>query len=778
MAQRVAAGQVNVNTDVRTKSIPQIVASNLLTLFNVVNALLAVLVISTGQYRNLMFLLVVFANLAIGIFQEIRSKLTIDKLSIVAARDSCVIRDGEDVNVPVDEIVLDDLVRLAHGDQVPADAVIVSGDVQMDESLLTGESRTVRKGPGDHIMSGSFVATGALVARVETVGAEGYAARINAEAKYVKAVRSEILDTLRMIIRISSVALVPLGAGLYLRSVASGVSQQESILTSVAAMVGMIPQGLVLLTSTVLAIATTRLARQSVLVQQLYCVETLARVDVLCLDKTGTITTGSMEVEGIAPAAGHDDDEVAQAIATIAASQADDSNDTGKALLAYAADNGIAAGACARSVPFSSERKLSGCVTEDGRSLVLGAAQFVLHERSSAAEPLMAQFGSRSRKLVVCACDGFDDEGVPLGEPELMGVVALRDEIRSTAAQTVSFFREQGVILNVISGDDPATVSAIASEVGIPGAKSYVDASQLADDEALMDAARSCHVFGRVTPQQKRTLVTHLKAAGHTVAMTGDGVNDVLALKEADCSVAMASGSDAARNVAEIVLVDNDFAHMPAVVAEGRRSINNLQRSASLFLVKTVYAAIVAAICIVLPPYPFLPVQMSMLSGAIIGIPSFVLALEPNRERVRGRFLENVLRRSIPASIAISACILAAIVLREQGILDEAQTSTIAMLATACVGFALIERISQPLTPLRAGLLAFVAIFVVACSTLLAPFFQVSALAPAQWGMLAIIVAAGVILFEILFAVSVGGAERRELMAKAGNVALREGRED
>ena len=640
VAYRQEAGLTNANTDVRTKSVKQIFAEHTLTLFNAVNLLLAILVATTGAWRNMLFMIVVILNIGIGVFQEIRAKRMVDKLALLAAKPVRVRRDGIEQEIPCESVVLDDVILLSHGDQVPADATCIFGSANVDESLLTGESVAILKNPGDELLSGSFILSGAIEARVLRVGAESFAARINAEAKYVKPITSEILGTLNMVIRWATMALVPLGVGLFLRSYfMDGGTYTSAILSTVAALVGMIPQGLVLLTSTVFAIATTRLAMRGVLVQQSFCVEMLARVDVLCLDKTGTITSGAMELIGASTP-----EALEGAYAVVAANEAD-ANETARAILNYCEEHNTALQASLRGIPFNSSSKLSGCVTKGGAAYVMGASQFVLGrplDELASSDPL-------DRVLVVARVDDFTEEGVPIGEPRLLGTISLRDEIRASAPETMAYFKDQGVRLIVISGDDPRTVSAIAQQVDVPDAERWVDATTLIDDEGIARAAETTTVFGRVTPQQKRQLVRLLKAQGHTVAMTGDGVNDVLALKEADCSVSMAQGSAAARNVSEIVLTDNDFAHMPEVVAEGRRSINNLQRSASLFLVKTVYAAALALVCIIMPPYPFIPIQMSLISMAVIGLPSFVLALEPNHDRVKGNFLANVLARSLPA---------------------------------------------------------------------------------------------------------------------------------
>ena len=727
---RVADGRVNRDTDVKTKSLWEIFATHAFTLFNGVNLAMAVVIFLTGQYRNMLFLTIVGANLVIGVFQEVRAKRMVDKLTIMTQKEVTVLRDGGEKPIAPSELVIDDLMRLSHGDQVPADCEVVEGNVYCDESLLTGESVPVAKKPGSALYSGSFVESGSLVARVTKVGKDGFAAKINAEAKYVKAVKSEILATLKAIIRMGTSLLIPLGLGLFVRTYFFGgdATLVEATLSTTSAVLGMIPQGLVLLTSSVLAIATTRLGSRGVLVQQSYCVETLARVDTLCLDKTGTITSGEMVVAHVEPAEGHTCAEVASAFGAVARANGTDLNETAKALLAYAEKHCDGNGPqVSRAVAFSSARKYSGCVLAEGRGLVMGAAQFVLGEaRSAEADAPCSSFDDIERRLVVCSCDGFDAADGIVGEPVLIGCVGIRDKVRETAPETMRFFIKQGVELRVISGDDPRTVSAIAAIAGVPHAERYVDASTLDTAEKLDAAVDEARVFGRVTPQQKRELVEALHRRGRTVAMTGDGVNDVLALREADCSVSMASGSAAARNVSEIVLADNDFAHMPEVVAEGRRSINNLQRSASLFLVKTVFTALLALICIVIPPYPFIPIQMSLISTVVIGVPSFVLALEPNHELVSGNFLTNVLSKSLPASESITLFLLVELVLGRLLGHDFAEISTVCMFIVITVGLALIYHISVPLTALRRALLAAMAAAAVLACTLGRDFFTVA----------------------------------------------------
>ena len=778
---QIAQGNVNVDPSPKTRTVGQIVRDNLCTLFNAVNLFLAVLVFTTGSYRNMLFMVIVVANAAIGIYQEVRSKRALDKLALIAARPVTVIRDGHEVQIPVDAIVLGDLVCLSHGAQVPADLKVQKGTCFMNESLLTGESDAVPKGPGDLLLSGSFVISGAVEATAVAVGEKSFAGRLGAEAKQAKPVHSEIMATLRFIVKLGTYVLVPVGLILFARSFFSGETYNASILSTVAAVVGMIPQGLILLTSTVLAIATFRLAQRQVLVQQLYCIETLARVDVLCLDKTGTITSGHMKVTHLIPlapftsgaekpvpaqpvslsgarASGAEASmssepgmaEALQALADVMGANAQDANETAHAALEYLRRLSVTPGKILREVPFSSQRKYSGCVTEHG-AFAVGARQFLKPANEDQVDAALSQLPKDARKLVICRVDGFSDKDVVEGSVVALGVMALADEIRATAPETLRYFVEQGVKLLVISGDDPATVASIAGQAGVPDASDFVDATTLATPEAIAKAAETYRIFGRVTPEQKRDLVKALKAQGHTVAMTGDGVNDVLALREADCSVAMASGSDAARTVAEIVLVDNDFSSMPHVLAEGRRSINNLQRSASLFLVKTVFSMAVSVLCIFFPPYPLLPIQLTLVSGTMTGIPSFVLALEPNRDRVKGHFLANVLARSVPASAGITLGLAALVLLRDLLGFTDGQVSTIATCLVAVMGALLVWRISQPLTALRFALIVVICGLCAAGILLFGWIFEIAAFTGPMLLFLAIALAFAVFVFWVLY---------------------------
>lgn len=777
-----AAGKVNADATVKTRSYGSIFRSNICTLFNLINVILAVFVFLTGSYKNMLFMLVIVINTIIGIVQEIRSKITTDRLSIVVAANVEVMRDGKIQKIPIDELVLGDVMRLGRGNQIPTDSVVLKGECKTDESLLTGESRLIPKHAGDQLYSGSFINAGAVWARVEKVGADNYAAQITNEAKQKKAINSEIMTSLNKIIKYVSIFMFPVGLLLFANEyLLHHVELDPAILSTVSAMVGMIPEGLILLASTVMAVAVVRLARHQVLVQQLYCIETLARVDVLCLDKTGTITTGGMEVSGLVPLSTADSEpkeqELSKIVASLVASD-EDPNDTARAIQEYfglakegkqKAEQAITPADLlkpTRVIPFSSDTKWSGAAFANGEAYVMGAAQFVLEKNANTLAQIkdaLDTYTADARVLLVARVEGFDTNGTIEGDAIPLGFVCLRDQIRSTAAQTIAYFKEQGVKLKVISGDDPHTVSGIAQKVGIEGADRFVDATTLKTDQDIASAIKNYNVFGRVRPEQKKAFVLALQAEGHTVAMTGDGVNDVLALKASDCSVAMASGSDAARNVAQLVLVDNDFASMPAVVAEGRRSINNLQRSASLFLVKTLLSITAAFLFIFLPwQYPFVPIQLTLISAFTIGLPSFVLALEPNKDLVRGHFLPNAVVHSIPGAVcAVVSIVVLTIVGNEAIGLDYRQVSTLCVMVVGLLGIMLVIRLSIPFTPLRWGLLVVVIggllIGVVGFGWL----FDIAPFTPEMWQSFGIAALVNIVAFNYLYNVLDARHQRR-----------------
>lgn len=694
--QRVKDGLVNHDACLKTKTVGQIVTENACTLFNLVNVLLAVCLLLVQSYRNMLFLGVVFSNLFIGIIQELRAKYVMDKLSLLTEAHLPVIRDGKEVTIPMHEIVKDDCVHLKPGMQVCADASVLEGSCEVNESLLTGESNAVIKRTGDKLLSGSFVVSGNVYAVVEHVGADSYANQITSSARYMKKVNSEIKSSVMMIIRIVSIAIFPIACLLFWNqySLADG-SATEAVVNTVAALLGMIPEGLVLLTSIVMAVSVVRLSQKQTLVQQMYCVETLARVDVFCLDKTGTLTEGNMQLCGYETIEEHKFDKpLGEMMGAMG-----EGNATFDAVNRVYHEEEWEAG---KILPFSSERKWSGAVFKGRGTYVLGAPEFVLKNLTDDMKKLIEQHTATGERVLVFACSKEEVEEIRLPDGlEPLVFLFIEDVIKASAPQTIAYLKEQGVALKIISGDNPKAVSDIAERVGVENARRYVDCSALQEPEELERYAEECTVFGRVSPQQKKLLIQTLKKQ-HTVAMTGDGVNDVLALKEADCGIAMQAGSEAARNVADVVLMNSDFVSIPDIIAEGRRAINNLQRSATLFLVKTVFAVILALIfCFLNRNYPYQPIQMSLISGICIGIPSFVLALEPNYDLVTPGFLRKVFRIALPGGILVAVNVVACVILGAVLHISRTQISTLTTIMAACVFAIILFRICSPFDTLR-----------------------------------------------------------------------------
>ena len=700
---RVAEGKVNGEQTVRTKSVAQILRSNILTFFNFVFIVLAVLLagfVDDGLdgIGNFGFLILIVFNTLVGIVQELRAKRTMDKLSLLSAPKAFVVRDGETEEIAIEEIVLDDVMELAAGRQVCADSVIVEGSCEVNESLVTGEPDAIVKNVGDHVVSGSFVVSGKARCRVEHVGADNFVMKISSGAKYFKKPTSEIWRALMLIVKVMSIVIVPVGIALFCsKYFRDPAAVNDTVVTTIASVIGMIPSGLVALASTVFCVSVIRLSRRKTLAQDLYCVETLARVDVLCLDKTGTITEGSMEVSGIAPREGLSDEEFKGMLRDTVTATGDD-NATASAIKTFLAGEDRAREA-ESFVPFSSERKWSGARI-DGVSYVLGAAEFVLGHGDEMLALASEKADEGYRVLVLASSkEDFIDGKLP-DKVSFEGFVYITDKIRAEAPDTLRFFREQGVDVKIISGDNPSTVRAVAKRAGLEKCDDIIDMSTLSTEEEVREAATRYTVFGRVLPDQKLTLVKALKAAGHTVAMTGDGVNDVLALKEADCSVAMASGSDAAKNVSSLVLLDSNFASMPRIVAEGRRSINNLERSAALYIMKTVYNVLLALLFMfVNEPLPFEPKNLTLIGGVTIGMPSIVLALEPNNDLVRGRFLTKVLCHAVPGGVIVMLG-AAAVMVAGRYFLDVTpdQIRTMYCIVTTFVGLVYLFRVALPPT--------------------------------------------------------------------------------
>lgn len=687
-----------------SKTVPEIIKSNLFTYFNLVFAVLAALLILAGSFRNLTFLPVILANLFIGIIQEIRAKNTLDKLSVLNAPKALVVREGRQFSIPAEELVLDDIVIFKAGNQICADAIVVDGEVSVNESLLTGESDEISKKPGDELMSGSFIVSGECYARLDKVGEDSYISKLTLEAKAMNSEeQSEMIRVLDKLVGVVGILIIPIGLLLFGQQFFfSGASFSKSITSMVAAVIGMIPEGLYLLASVALVVSVMRLASKKVLVHDMKCIETLARVNVLCVDKTGTITENTMEVNGEIPMDGYDSQSMAplkQIISDFASAMSSD-NITMKAMKDYF---NKPSGRKAVSVsPFSSQFKYSGAAFEDG-SYVLGAPEFVLREDYDNYREQIEQYSSEGyRVLVFGIYDGVIDGKALTGKVTPLGLVFLSNPIRKEAPETFKYFENQGVEIKVISGDNPVTVSQVALQAGIANADNYIDASTLTTDEAIEDAVLRYTVFGRVTPDQKRKFVRALKKAGRTVAMTGDGVNDVLALKDADCSVAMASGSDAAAQASQLVLLDSNFACMPSVVMEGRRVVNNIERSASLFLVKNIFSFLLSlfSVCFMIN-YPLEPSQISLISMFTIGVPAFFLALQPNKNIIQGHFLSNVLIKALPAGITDFLVVGALVVFGQVFEVGETDISTACTMLLAIVGFVILYNISKPMNALR-----------------------------------------------------------------------------
>ena len=751
VAGQIQRGLHNGHSGVKSKTEGQIIWENVFTFFNLLNFALAAAVILVGSPRSALFMGVILSNIVIGSFQGIRAKHTIDKLSLISSPKAAVLRDGKRQTIPVEQVVLDDILLLTAGNQICADAVVAAGECEVNESLITGESDPVLKQPGESLLSGSFVVSGQCSAQVEHVGAENYANKIAGDAKYMKKRNSEIMDSIDLIVKIIGFAILPIGGLLFWKQYfVLGDTFQGSVVSTCAAMVGMIPEGLVLLISLAFAVSVIKLSRHKTLVQDMYCIETLARVDTLCLDKTGTITEGSMQVDGLSPFESHTEPEMKEALTALVNSLQDD-NPTFLALKDYLP--GQSAWYASGTVPFSSARKWSGAFFPGKGAYVMGAGEFILGEGFSARFPQAEEYSKNGQRVLLLARSDspFEDKSLPEGlEP--MGLVLISDKIRREAPRTLRYFADQGVDLKVISGDNAVTVSQIAKRAGLENADRYCDATTLRSDEDIRRAVSEYAVFGRVTPQQKLAFVKALKEDGHTVAMTGDGVNDVLALKEADCSIAMASGSDAARTVSNLVLLDSNFASMPLVVQEGRRSINNLQRSSSLFLQKTIFSALIGVLFIFINyTYPFEPIQQTLISSLTIGVPSFILALEPNRDRLRGKFIFNVLKMCIPAALTMTANIVLLCALSGPLGLAPQEMSTLAVILTSLTGFIMLFKVCTPFNSLRGFLFGgLLTVFVVALLFLGQFFSLVSLTLPMLIALLPMLLFAIVLMLALL----------------------------
>lgn len=715
--QRVEEGLTNradISTDKTTK---EIVISNVFTYFNLIFLVITILLIMVGSFRNLTFLPIIIGNTVIGIVQEIRAKKTLEKMSLLNAPRADVIRNGSVKQISTEELVKDDVILLTAGKQICADAVVISGNIQVNESLLTGEADEVEKTEGSTLMSGSFVVSGECYARLEKVGNESYISKLSLEAKSMGGKeQSEMIRSINLIVKWVGIVIIPIGLILFWQShFVNGESITKSVTSTVAAIIGMIPEGLYLLTTVALALSTMKLARKKVLLHDMKSIETLARVDVLCVDKTGTITEPDMKLKEIflCKNSGADGTQTALTLDELKslildyANASVDNNATMLALKAYAADaltNNTSAlhRTAVSQQAFSSSLKYGSVTFSDGTYL-LGAPEFIMHEDFARIEEEIIPYADKGdRVLLFARYDGENVENGINGSVTPLGFVALANPIRENAVKTFEYFKSQGVAIKVISGDNPRTVSRIAIQAGIESAESFVDAATLDTEDKIADAVNKYTVFGRVTPKQKKQLVKALQAKGHTVAMTGDGVNDILAMKDADCSVAMASGSEAAAQAAQVVLLDSDFAHMPDVVYEGRRVVNNIQRSASLFLVKNIFSLLLSMFSVILMvTYPLEPAQVSLISMFTIGVPGFLLALEQNKDRIKGRFITNVMLKALPGGLTDVIAVGALVVCGEVFCISDASIGTIATLVLSVVGFMILFKISEPLNGMK-----------------------------------------------------------------------------
>lgn len=715
--QRVEEGLTNradISTDKTTK---EIVISNVFTYFNLIFLVITILLIMVGSFRNLTFLPIIIGNTVIGIVQEIRAKKTLEKMSLLNAPRADVIRNGSVKQISTEELVKDDVILLTAGKQICADAVVISGNIQVNESLLTGEADEVEKTEGSTLMSGSFVVSGECYARLEKVGNESYISKLSLEAKSMGGKeQSEMIRSINLIVKWVGIVIIPIGLILFWQShFVNGESITKSVTSTVAAIIGMIPEGLYLLTTVALALSTMKLARKKVLLHDMKSIETLARVDVLCVDKTGTITEPDMKLKEIflCKNSGADGTQTALTLDELKslildyANASVDNNATMLALKAYAAETSTNnTSALHRTTvsqqAFSSSLKYGSVTFSDGTYL-LGAPEFIMHEDFARIEEEIIPYADKGdRVLLFARYDGENVENGINGSVTPLGFVALANPIRENAVKTFEYFKSQGVAIKVISGDNPRTVSRIAIQAGIESAESFVDAATLDTEDKIADAVNKYTVFGRVTPKQKKQLVKALQAKGHTVAMTGDGVNDILAMKDADCSVAMASGSEAAAQAAQVVLLDSDFAHMPDVVYEGRRVVNNIQRSASLFLVKNIFSLLLSLFSVILMvTYPLEPAQVSLISMFTIGVPGFLLALEQNKDRIKGHFITNVMLKALPGGLTDVIAVGALVVCGEVFCISDASIGTIATLVLSVVGFMILFKISEPLNGMK-----------------------------------------------------------------------------
>lgn len=750
--ERIRQGLDNEQVSSSTRTVEQIVKENVFTYFNLIFTVLGVLLVIVGSFKDLTFMLIVVANTAIGIAQEIRSKQTLDKLKLMKMPKCHVIRDGREKEVAVEDLVLDDVIVLRAGSQIPADAEVLDGSVQVNEALITGEADEITKTKSAGLLSGSFVVSGECIARLTAVGRNSYISKLTLEAtKDKKTEESEMIKSLDRIVKVIGIIIIPVGAVLLIQEwfVLEG-GFRSSVISMVAAVLGMIPEGLYMTASIAMVVSAMRLARRDVLVQNMKCIETLARVDVLCVDKTGTITENEMMVDGFQiMSKGEDEDRILRMIGDLVQQQNKD-NITMAALQGFFTER---SGRAAEMIcPFSSKYKYCG-VSYGESNYVLGAPEFVLRESFQTYADHINEISEQGFRVLAFAQVGEVPQGQPLSTgARLLALIFLTNPIRKSAKETFRFFAKNGVDIKVISGDNPVTVSNVALEAGIEGAENYIDARQLVNERAIYEAVDQYTVFGRVTPEQKRMFVKALKRHGKTVGMTGDGVNDILALRDADCSVAMASGSEAASNAAQLVLMDSDFSRMPSVVAEGRRVVNNIERAAILYLTKNIFSLLLAVFSVVnVLSYPLTPSQITLISMFTIGVPSFIISLEPNRDLIKGTFLGNVFKTAAPAGITTFISVSSLVVFGEVFAIDAECISTSSTMLVALVGFMILAKVAKPSNMFHVGLVAVCVAGMGYCVFFMPEMFGINSISTQAAMLLAVFLIATEAVFRYIY---------------------------
>lgn len=753
VGKRTKEGLYNKAVGNQSKTVGQIIYSNVFTYFNLVFAIFAGLLIFVRSYINMTFLPIILCNTLMGIVQEIRAKIVLDRLTVLNAPKTRVIRSGREREVDSETLVLGDICIFQAGSQICADACVVEGVVRVNEALVTGEADEITKMPGDKLLSGSYVVSGQCKAELEHVGYDSYVSKLMLEAKASRSkIKTEMMSSLDKLVKIIGILIIPLGIIMFLQAkFVLGNTVQQSVVSVVASLVGMIPEGLYLLASVALVVSVIRLGRQKVLVHEMACVETLARVNVLCVDKTGTITENEMGVNEIVPL----DERVTNIhslIAHVIRSFHED-NITMKTLKQYfdekedLCDLSQETGQLSRVHSFSSETKYSAVVYES-KSYIIGAPEQVLLNDYELHKEMINEYAECGKRVLVFGEYSKDPEGKPLDEPvKALALIVLSNPIRPQARETFEYFEKQGVRIKVISGDNPVAVRGVAKEAGIEGAEKCIDTSKLSDEE-LKEAALNCNIFGRVQPKQKKIIIKALQEAGNVVAMTGDGVNDVLALKTADCSVAMAQGSDAAANASQIVLLESDFSKMPSVVLEGRRVVNNIQRSASLFLVKNIFSMLLTIFALIsINRYPLYPTQISLMGAFTIGIPAFLLAMQPNKSIIKGHFLTNVIIKALPSGLTDFLVVMAATIIGAVMDIPHEQLSTMVTFIVIMVGILTLIRVCRPFDAIRLGICISMTVGVIAAAMLFSELFAISALPVHLWIMVIVCMVAAVPVF-------------------------------